>query len=33
MKIIISPAKQMKEDDILRPESTPVFLREAEELK
>ncbi|MBR2991276.1 MAG: peroxide stress protein YaaA [Solobacterium sp.] len=33
MKIIISPAKQMKEDDILRPESTPVFLQEAEELK
>ncbi len=33
MKIIISPAKQMRNDDILRPESVPVFIREAEQLK
>ncbi|MCR5373735.1 MAG: peroxide stress protein YaaA [Solobacterium sp.] len=33
MKIIISPAKQMKEDDILLPMNEPVFLRDAEKLR
>ena len=32
IKIIISPAKKMKETDVLPPESTPVFLSRTEHL-
>ena len=32
IKVIISPAKKMKETDVLPPESTPVFLTRTEHL-